>query len=80
MEIIVSILIIILIIIGIWKILCKVTEFDTKIKQIEDILNSSAARSRKYELFDMLGKLADNCSNYNQLSKMNELLGRVYAL
>lgn len=55
-------------------------EFDRKLKEIEDILNSSEARSRKYELFDMLGKLADDCSNYDQLSKMNKLLGRVYAL
>ncbi len=58
----------------------RVTEFDVKIKEIEDILDSSEARSRKYELFDMLGKLSDNCSNYNELSTMNELLGRVYAL
>ena len=54
--------------------------FDIKIKEIELILNSPEARKRKYELFDMLHTLADTCSNYNQLSKLNRLLMRVYDL
>lgn len=66
-----------------YKFIRKLTqpnEFDIKIKEIENVLNSSEARSRKYELFDELGKLADNCTNYSNLSKLQKLLGRVYDL
>lgn len=75
-----------LIIIAVYIICCIVisitytSEFDIKIKEIEDILNSSEARRRKYELFDMLGKLADDCTNYSDLIKLQKLLSRVYDL
>lgn len=56
------------------------SEFDVKAKEIEDILNSSEARRRKYELFGSLDELTQNCKTYSDLDKLQKLLGRVYDL
>jgi hypothetical protein len=56
------------------------SDFDIKIKEIENILNSSESRKRKYELFDMLDIAAKSCNNYDELAKLQELLNKVYEL
>lgn len=71
---------VVLLVFGIVYLSIEPSDFDIKIKEIENILNSSEARKRKYELFKMLDELSNNCTNYSELSKMNNLLIKIYDL